>query len=184
MTNQKNEHLIEAASVNVENAREFMQASLESIEKVAKLQLDASKKMLAETSEAIKEISSANNPKDFFERVNQLATHSVETNISNCRDLYEVMQEVQSKVTKMIEANIQTSKQNMANAVGGFANLNQANPISDPVKNWVNSVNQAVSNMTKMAAQFSEFANKNVKATTEATTTATAAAEKKTAAKK
>ena len=180
MINQKNEHLAEAASVNVENAREFMQASLESIEKVAKLQLDASKKMLAETSEAIKEISSANNPKDFFERVNQLATHSVETNIGNCRDLYEVMQEVQSKVSKMIEANIQTSQQNMANAVGGFANFNQANPASDSVKNWVNSVNQAVSNMTKMAAQISEFANKNIKAAT----TATAAAEKKTAAKK
>ncbi len=163
MINPKNKQLAEAASVTVENAREFMQTSLESIEKVAKIQLDASKKILSETSIAIKEISSINNPKDFFERVSQLATNSVESNIENCRELYEVMQEVQTKVSKMIESNIQTSQSNMANAVEGLANFNPSNNLaSDSVKNWINNVNQAVTNMNKMATQISEFANKNI----------------------
>lgn len=189
MINKNNEHLAEAASVTVENARELMQTSLESIEKVAKLQLDASKKMLDEASQAIKEISAANNPKDFFERFSQLASHSVETNIGNCRDLYEVMQDVQTKMSKMIESNIQTSQKNVANAVQGLKdNFNATNSFgsgnnaaSESVKNWINSANQAMANMSKMASQMSDLANSNIKA---ATTASAAAAKKATTTKK
>lgn len=181
MINQKNERLAEAASVSVDNAREFMQNSLESIEKVAKLQLDSSKKMLEETSQAIKEISSAANPKDFFSRLSQLATHSVESNISNCRDLYEIMSEVQTNLGKLIETNIQNTQQNIATAVEGLSKFNPSNAnASDSVKNWINSANQAMSNMQKMASQVTEFTNKNIKA---ATTAATATAKKATAKK-
>ena len=181
MTNLKNERLAEAASVSVENAREFMQTSLESIEKVAKLQLDSSKKMLEETSQAIKEISSASNPQDFFSRLSQLATHSVESNITNCRDLYEILSEVQTNVGKLIETNIQHTQQNIATAVEGLSKYNPSNAAaSDPVKNWINSANQAISTIQKMATQVTEFTTKNIQAASEA---GVAAAKKATAKK-
>lgn len=173
MINKKNERLAEAASVSVDNAREFMQTSLESIEKIAKLQLDSSKKMLEETSQAIKEISSAANPQDFFKRLSQLATHSVESNISNCRDLYEILSEVQSNVGKLIENNIQNTQQNIASAVEGLSKYTPSNTkASESVKTWINSANQAISTMQKMAAQVTEFTNQNIKAATAAGATA------------
>lgn len=180
MINKKNERLAEAATVSVENAREFMQTSLESIEKVAKLQLDSSKKMLDETSQALKEISSAANPKDFFARLSQLATHSVESNITNCRDLYEIMSEVQTNVSKLIEANIQNTQQNIATAVEGLSKFNPSNAnASDSVKSWINSANQAMSTMQQMASQVSEFTNKNIKAATTAAQSVKKATAKK-----
>lgn len=181
MINHKNERLAEVASVSVDNAREFMQTSLESIEKVAKLQLDSSKKMLEETSQAIKEISSAANPKDFFTRLGQLATSSVESNISNCRGLYEIMNEVQTNVSKLIENNIQTTQQNIVTAVEGLSKYNPTgSKASDSVKSWINGTNQAISTMQKMASQVAEYTNKNLKAATDLTVaTAKKAASKK-----
>lgn len=164
MINKKNEHLAEATATTVENAREFLQTSLESLEKVAKLQLDSSKKMLDETSKAIKEILTAANPKDFFSRLSQLATHSAEANISNCRDLYEIMSEAQGNIGKLIETNIHNTQQNIVNAVDGFSKYKPANnQTSDSMKTWINSANQAMTTMQKMAQQVGEFANNSIK---------------------
>ena len=171
MNKQKNERLAESASATMESAQEFMQVSLESIELLATIQLEAYKKILSDTSSAIKGISTAKNHKEFTERVNQLATYSVENNISNCHKLYSVMQEIQAKYSKLLESQAQNSQHCMTSAVEGLVNFNQSNSVvSDSVKRWVNNVNQAVTNMNKIATQIPEFMNKTIQATIKSST--------------
>src|SRR3990167_9603982 len=124
MLNTNNEHFAKAANTQIDTASEFMQSSLDSIKKLTKLQLNASKKFLDETSRAIKDITKTNSPKDLFEKVNHLASSSVESNISNCRDVYEIMTEVQSKIGKLFETQIQATQQSMVSAVDGLSKFN------------------------------------------------------------
>lgn len=172
----KNKNLSVAAEKSVNHAREFLHSSLESIEKVAKLQLDSSKKMLDETSAALKEISSAKNPQEFFTHLNQLASKSVESNIVNCRDLYQILSEVQSNIGKLIQNNIHNTQNHVVSAIEDFANYKPENATtSEAFKGWINSSNQAIATMQKVASQVTEFANQNIKEAT---------AAKKTVAKK
>ena len=172
----KNKTLSAATEESVGHAKEFLQSSLKSIEKIAKLQLDSSKKILSETTDAIKEISSAKNPQDFFTRLNQLASKSVESNIANCRDLYKILSEVQANVGKLIENNIHNTQNHVAHAVEDFAKFKPENAsASEAFKGWINSSNQAIATMQKVASQVTEFTKQNIKA---------ASSTKKTAAKK
>lgn len=172
MLNKSKEQFAEAAAKNVDTAHEFIQTSLDSIGKLTKLQLNASKKFLDETSKTIKEITQTNNPKDLFEKVNQLASSSVENNISNCRDVYEIMTEVQSKIGKLVETQIQSTQQNVISAVDGLAKFNtsaKSSSAAESIKNWLNTTNQAMSAMSKVAAQVTEFTNNNIHAAARAT---------------
>jgi phasin family protein len=179
--NKTTEHFSEATVQTIDTAREFMQTSLESIEKMTRLNLDASRRILDETSQALKEMSSVNNPKDLLNRVNQLASSSVESNMCNCRDLYEILTEAQSKISKMFEIQIQATQKNVTNAVEGLSQLNPKSTVaSESIKSWLNGANQAMNTMNKMASQVTEFTNNNIKAATAATVNAA----KKTAAKK
>lgn len=179
MINKNNENITEATVASVEKARELLQTSIESIEKVAKLQLDASRRILDETSDALKQITTVDNPKDFFDKVSQLASHSVENNMGNCRELYEVVQEVQLKISKMIEESIQASQQNVQNAVEGFSNFNPSsfgnthNMANESVKNWMNAANQAMANLQKVAGQMQDSFKAAATATTETAKKAT-----------
>lgn len=176
------EQFSEAASQSVDSANEFIKTSLSSFEKITKLNIDASKKLLEETSEALKEFTEIKNPKDLFARVNSLATSSVEQNINNCRDLYEILTETQNKIGKLVEAQIQSAQQNVASAMENLSKFNpsKSNIATESVKNWVNGTNQALETFNKVASQVTEFTNNNIKAAT----TATANAAKKAATPK
>ncbi|MFN7093774.1 MAG: phasin family protein, partial [Burkholderiales bacterium] len=164
MMNKTTENFSEATVQTIDTAREFMQTSLESIEKMTRLNLDASKRILDETSQALKEMSSVNNPKDLLNRVNQLASSSVESNMCNCRDLYEILTEAQSKISKMFEIQIQATQKNVTSAVEGLSQLNPKSTVaSESIKNWLNGANQAMNTMNKMASQVTEFTNNNIK---------------------
>lgn len=141
---------------SIETTREVLKTSLASIEKLTKINLDASKKFLQETSKALKEMSNIKNPKDLFEKVNQLATHTVESNMSSCRDIYGVITDTQTKIKKMLESHIQTAQKNIASATENFSKLNTAGKsgfTTDTVKKWLHSANEAMSALNKLTGK-------------------------------
>ncbi|MDQ5921355.1 MAG: hypothetical protein QG673_1413 [Pseudomonadota bacterium] len=176
MIHKKNERIAEAASESVEHAKEFLQTSISGIEKIAKLQLDSSKAMLEKTSQALKEMSQATDPKDFFTRISQLATNSVESNICNCKEMYEILSEVQNNVGKLIEHHLHNTQQHIADAVDGLSKYSPAaahnNGASESIKSWIDNTNQAINTMQNMAHQITDFTTKNIKAATEASVNA------------
>lgn len=179
---KSNEQFTQATHKNIDCANDFVQTSIESIEKLAALQLNASRKLLAETTDAIKDIAGSNNPKDLFEKVNQLATSSVESNMSNCRNVYDIMSEVQAKVSKYFESQIQCTQSSIVSAVDDLTKFNSAaksSAASESIKTWLDSTNQAMSAMTKVAGQITEYANNNINAAAKATEAAVKKSVKK-----
>ena len=169
---KNNEQFTQATTKNIDYANEFLKTSIDSIEKLTALQLNASKKILSETTEAIKGITQTNNPKDLFEKINQLATSSVESNICNCRSVYDIMTEVQAKIGKYIENQIQSTQESIVSAVDDLTKFNSAaksSAASESIKSWLDSTNQAMSAVTKVASQITELANNNINAATKAT---------------
>ena len=184
---KNNEQLTEALNQTVDDFREYIKISLDTAEKLAKLNLDASKKCLEETTEAIKDITSTNNPKDLFEKSNNFAVNHVENHLSHCRDAYEVITHAQSKIGKMFEKQLYNTQQLMTDAVDNLSQLHSGighfpgfgNLAANPVTNWISAANQAMATqMGKVAEQATEF-TKNI----QAATTATIKAAKKPAKK-
>ena len=173
---KKSEQFTEVGNQCINVACDFAQTSLESLEKLTQLQLNNSKKILDETSKAIKEVSALDNPKDMFDKINHLATQAVESNIDNCRNIYEVVSDAQSKFSKMIESHFQQTQAKIVDSVDSFSKfspLSSSNVVTDSVKTWVNNTNQAMNAMSKVASQVTEFATNNVKVATNSVKKAT-----------
>ncbi|MCE2706135.1 MAG: phasin family protein [Proteobacteria bacterium] len=164
MFNKNSEQFSDAANKTVDAAYDFLQTSLESIEKLTKIQLNSSKKILDETSQTMKEISCANNPKDLFEKMNKVASNTAEHNASNCRDAYEVLATTQAQLGKMFETYFQNTQQSVAQAVENFSQFNPSKEsfANDTFKNWFSSSNPAFDIFNKMASQATEFAANNM----------------------
>lgn len=181
------EQFANATGQTLDNAREVFQTSLESIEKLAKTNLAASKKFLEETSHALKDMTSVSNPKKLFDQVNQLATHTIENNISNCKDVYEIITTTQSKIGKMLEEHMRSTREAITQAFENVShvtgNAKSHNLGSDTLKSWMNSANQAMENMKKMASDVSAFASNNIKTATDSIKTAATPAKKSTTKK-
>jgi phasin family protein len=167
-----NEQFTQTTNKSIDYANDFIKTSLEGIEKLTALQLGASKKFLTETTAAIKDITKTNNPKDLFDKVNQLATNSVENNICNCRNVYEILTEVQAKIGKQVESHIQATQENIVSTVDDLTKFNsmaKSSTASESIRTWLDSTNQAMGAMNKVVSQITEYANNNITAATKAT---------------
>lgn len=179
---KNNEQLVSETQKAIDKVMDLVTASIQGVEKITHVQLETSRQILEETSKAVREFANITDPKELFARINQIAANAIERNIASARDVYSIVNEVQSKVGKVTEENMQNLQQAALSSVEGVSqyNPNGANFASDMIKTWFNGTAQALSATNKFAAQVSEFANNNIKAAT----TATANATKKAAAAK
>jgi phasin family protein len=177
----KNEQIATETQKAIDTAMELVTTSIHSVEKLTHIQLETSRQIMEETSKAIKELASVTDPKEMFSRVNAMATQAVEKNLASARDVYDIVSEVQSKINKVAEESVQNLQQAALTSVDGLAQYNPsgAKAATDSLKTWIDSANQALSAMNKVAAQVTEFTNSNINAATTATVNAT----KKTAKK-
>ncbi|MCC2625752.1 MAG: hypothetical protein K0R14_1625 [Burkholderiales bacterium] len=160
-----NTQFAQASEESMTTAREVLKTSLASMEKLTKINLDASKKFLEETTHALKEMSSITNPNELLKKVNQLATNTVENNISNCRNVFDIITETQNKISKMFESGMHTAQKNIADATEKLSKINPAAKSTfgtDAMQKWINSTNQAMETLNKMADSISKFANNAV----------------------
>lgn len=177
----KNEQITAETQKAIDTAMELVTTSIHSVEKLTHIQLETSRQIMEETSKAIKELAGVTDPKEMFSRVNAMATQAVEKNLASARDVYDIVSEVQSKINKVAEESVQNLQQAALTSVDGLSQYNPsgAKAATDSLKTWINSANQALSAMNKVAAQVTEFTNSNINAAT----TATVNAAKKTTKK-
>lgn len=156
------EQLRKASDESIEITREVLKTSLASIEKLTQINLDASKKFLQETTNALKEISEIKNPKNLFEKVSQLATNTAQNNISNYRNIYDVMTEMQKEIQKMLESQIQIAQKNMATAAEDFSKFNpgiKSAFSADVIKKWADSANETIAVLNNITTKKSDSKN-------------------------
>ena len=175
----KNEKITAETQKAIDTAMDLVTTSIHSVEKLTHLQLETSRQIMEETSNAIKELATVKDPKEMMARVNAMATQTVEKNIASARDIYDIVNEVQAKMNKITEENVQNLQQAALTSVEGMAKHNPqgAKVATDALNTWISTSNQAIAAMNKVASQVTEFANSNLNSAT----AATVAAVKKTA---
>lgn len=156
-------------SINI--ALDLVTTSIQSIEKLTHIQLETSRQILAETTQAFKDFSSVSDCKEVLARVNTIAAQAVEKNIASVRDAFDVVSETQAKINQITEGNLQHIQQSALNSVERFAKYNPsgAEVAGDSVKAWIQSSNQALAALNKVSAQVSEFASNNIDTVSNAT---------------
>ena len=173
---KKNEQLAAETQKAIDTAMELVSSSIHSVEKLTHIQLETSRQILEETSQAVKELANVTDAKEIFARVNKIATHAVEKNIASAKNVYEIVSEVQAKISKATEDRVQSLQQAALTSLEGVSQINPA--ASDALKTWINSANQALSTMNKVATQVTELANSNFAAATTKAATATTTTKK------
>ena len=181
MTNKVTEQFAEATHKGVNATYDVMQASLESLEKIVRLNIDNSKKILEESSRAVKDMATVDSPKELFDKVSSLATHAAKTNACHYRDAYQVVTEIQTQMGKAIEEHIHNAQEQIAKSMESFSKFNplKSSMTSDTFSSWINGANQAFTAAAKVASQISEFAHKNMDAASSAVAAKRATGNKK-----
>lgn len=172
MVTSTTERFSEAATKSVDAVQEFIQTSLTSFEKIANLNIEISKKLIKNTSNTLKEISTLKTPKDLFDKVNHLTTQSIENNINNCCDLCKVITDTHSKMNKLLENQVNITRQNVSTVIENITKLSPSHTNSittESLKNWVDGADKALDAISQMTSKVTEFTNSNIKAATDTT---------------
>ena len=165
----------------VETALEFAQLSIESTERVVRLQLEAAKKFLAQQSATATLLADVKDEQGLAAARTRLAEQAVESLVGYSRNVSEVAAQAQRELAKMVEKRFGAYQHQMTAAM---QNLVQSAPAgSHPGAGALNSTMTATANaietMTKAAKQAAELAEANVKAMTEAAANALKGRSKK-----
>lgn len=175
------EELIKASSNGVEAALRFSQISLGGLERIVRIQLDASRQALDEQAKAAQELTKLHDSKQAIQHLNKLAADAVEHSVNHSRGLYEVLSETQSELAKLAEENIGSFNKNLINVIDSLAKNAPAGSDAavNALKSGIAASAAAVNSLTKAAQQVSEFAGTSVKAATSATADAVKTATRK-----
>ena len=106
-----NNHFATITAVNVNHSWELIQITLDNIEKLARVHLDVSKKILDNTTSAMEKAVYHDPAHDVWDFAKQAATATVERKINNYSDLYHAMRETKATIGKMVEAMVEANIQ-------------------------------------------------------------------------
>ncbi len=178
---QMTEQLGELNRGSIEAALTFAQVSMESAEKLMRLQLEAAKAFVAEQSETAKELSNAKDADAMMALRSRLAEQAVERALGYSRNMYEVATQTQQELAKVIEQRFSGYQREMAASLEKmFQNAPAGSDAAvAAVKSTIAATQSAMDSMTKAAKQAAELADANVKAVADAATSAFKTTRKK-----
>ena len=171
---QMTEQITEMNKGSIAAALTFAQVSMESAEKLMRLQLEAAKAFVAEQTETAKELSSAKDPDAMMALRSRLAEQAVERALGYSRNVYEVATQTQQELAKVIEQRFSGYQQEMAASLEKmFQNAPAGSDAAvAAVKTTIAATQSAMDSMTKAAKQAAELADANVKAVADAAASA------------
>lgn len=145
--------------------------ALASAERIAALNLETAKSLLADTVTNTKAVMGAKDVKEALSIQASLAQPSVEKAVAYGRSVYEISSETQQELAKMVEAQFGDFQKSMSSLLEKAAKSAPAG--SDvavaAVQSAMAAANSAFDNMRKAAQQMTEMAQTNIAAATSAT---------------
>ena len=166
---KKNQNVAELHAQNVDNTRELLHTSLDSFETITNLQLEASKKILESASKAIKHVSQADSPEEFFNSINELTSESVTSQINHFQELCSVMTNIQGKLNKLITAHTQNTQEQFSNHIEQFtqykpSNINIFSGKHIPTgADWFGNAQKTVENIKSVTEELQQITQKNLR---------------------
>lgn len=164
----------------VEAALSFAQVSMASADRLMRLQLDAAKAFVAEQTQTAQALAGAKDAESMMALRTRLAEQAIERAVGYSRNVYEVATETQQQLAKLVEARLATSQQQITSAMENMLKTapGGSNAAVEAMRSTLAATQSAMDSMTKAAKQASELAEANVKAVTEAATSAMKGAQK------
>ena len=101
-----NEQFAKLSANGFEAAFRVAQITLDSAERFAKLSLELSKQTLEENVKLARELGSVKDPQEALSRVNKLAAQNLEQAVANSRNVYDIVSQTQTELSKVAESNI------------------------------------------------------------------------------
>ncbi len=170
----------------LETALKFAQISMDSAERMMKLQLEAARTSFEENSKTAKSLTEAKDPQQLMSLRTKLAEQSVEKMLTYCKSVYEVASATQAEVSRLMEQAMTSNSKEVMEAIekvmkaapGGASDAAVA-----AFKTAMSATQSAMENMNKAATQVTQLADTSIRAATQATSEAAKAAVKKPAPK-
>jgi phasin family protein len=170
----------------LETALKFAQISMDSAERMMKLQLEAARTSFEENSKTAQALTETKDPQQLMSLRTKLAEQSVEKMLSYSKSVYEVASATQAEVSRLMEQAMTSNSKEVMEAIekvmkaapGGASDAAVA-----AFKTAMSATQSAMENMTKAANQVTQMADSSIRAATQATSEAAKAAVKKPGSK-
>jgi phasin family protein len=169
----KNEQLASLNQASVETASRYATIALTGAAQLAKLQLEAAKATLLESTGNTKALLAVSEPQDMIALRSQIAEAQVKSAVNLARNVYEIAMQTQAEFAKLAEQHFAGLNQTM---VAALDQAGKSAPGADVaiagIKSTLAATTAAMDTMSKAAKQVSNLASANFKAAADATTKA------------
>ncbi|MFC3626769.1 phasin family protein [Vogesella amnigena] len=151
---------------------------LASAERLTSLQLEITRKVLAENAETVKQLTGIKDPKSLAEFQAGLVQPNLDKTLATAREVYDATVATQTELTSFVEEQVAETNKQVLEALDRLAKHAPAGSESavQVLKNLVNSGNAAFETASKTAKKVgSDFAEASVEAAKTSANAATAA---------
>ncbi len=169
------EQFVTANKAAVDSLLSVANTALASAERIAALNLNATRAALEDTVSGVKAALNAKDPKEALSIQSALAQPAVEKAIAYSRSVYEITAQTQQEMTKLLEAQFGDIQKSMAGLLESAAKSAPAGSEGAvaAIQNAIAAANSAFGNMNSVAKQFADAAQANIASATKAVTSAT-----------
>lgn len=169
------------ATEQIEIGLRFARISLDSTERLAKLQLEAAKSALEESAKNAKAIAGVKDIQDALALRQKISESTLDSAVAYSRNLYEISSQAQSEMSQLFEERTTAFNKNVVSGLDRFVKSAPAGAdvAVAAVKSTVQATAAAVDSLTKAAKQVADFTDASLKAATTATADAVKTASRK-----
>ncbi|WP_255989270.1 phasin family protein [Chitinolyticbacter albus] len=180
---QAQQQFIDFATDYVESSLRFARISLDSVERVTKLNLETAKSSLEDSAKNAKALASVKDVQEGLVLRQKLGEAGVEQFSAYSKSLYDIASQAQAEIAKLIEERTTVFNKDVVSGLDRFVKSAPAGTdvAVAAVKSTVQATAAAVDSLTKAAKQVADFTDASVKAATTATADAVKAATKRAA---
>lgn len=180
MTNAQ-QQFADFATEQIETTMRFAHISLDSTERLIKLQMETAKNLLEESAKNAKAIAGLKDMQGALALRQQISDSSLDCSANYSRNMYDLVSQAQSELSQLIEERTTAFNKNVVSGLDRFVKSAPvgADVAVAAVKSTVQATAAAVDSLTKATKQVADFADASVKAATTATADAVKTASRK-----
>ena len=180
MSNNNLDQLAAAQKANAEVMMTLMRTAFEGMEKLAALNMNASREFFNTSVSSAQQMLAAKDAQELAKINTAVAQPNAQKLMEYSRNVYDLVTQLQQEVTSVMDAQYNSFSKN---ASASIAKTSTQAPVGGDVfaaamKSMLDATNQAFGKMQGMAKQMTEIADANIQAATTATSKAVNAATK------
>jgi phasin family protein len=165
------EQFTELNKGQVETALNLAQITMQSAERMMRLQLDATKAFISEQNETASALANTKDPNAMMALRTRIAEQTVERALGYSRNLYEVATQAQQELSRVFAQRFSSYQQEM---MGAMEKMLKSSPMGgseaalNAMKSTMAATQSAMDSITNAAKQTADMADANVRAMSDA----------------